>query len=120
MPGADKALGRKGEAVAAEYYRRQGYILLNHNYRTRMGELDLILYKEGALVIAEVKTRSRPGPATPGAAVNAGKQRRLIAAARYYLQSSPFADAPVRFDVVEVTPAGHGWQVHCIRDAFQC
>ncbi len=120
MPGADKALGRKGEAVAAEYYRRQGYLLLNHNYRTRMGELDLILYKDGSLVIAEVKTRSGPGPVAPGAAVDPRKQRRLIAAAGYYLQNSPFADSPVRFDVVEVTPAAGGWQVHCIRDAFQC
>ena len=47
-----------GEAVAAKYYIRQGYLLLNHNYRTRMGELDLILYKADTIVFAEVKTRT--------------------------------------------------------------
>ena len=49
-------IGRKGEALAAKYYMRRGYLLLNHNYRTRMGELDLVLYKDGQLVFAEVKT----------------------------------------------------------------
>ena len=83
-------IGRKGEALAAKYYMRRGYLLLNHNYRTRMGELD------------------------------ARKQRRLILAAQYYLQHSPYADASIRFDVVEVTPAGDAWQIHCIPDAFQC
>ena len=53
-------IGRKGEALAAKYYMRRGYLLLNHNYRTRMGELDLVLYKDGQLVFAEVKTRAGP------------------------------------------------------------
>ena len=86
-------IGRKGEALAAKYYMRRGYLLLNHNYRM----LD-----------------------APAAAVDARKQRRLILAAQYYLQHSPYADASIRFDVVEVTPAGDAWQIHCIPDAFQC
>ena len=96
-----------------------GYLLLNHNYRTRMGELDLILYKDGTLVFAEVKTRAGRQLSTPAAAVDPHKQQRLLRAAQTYLQNSPYADAPVRFDVVEVTPAEKGWQVHCIMDAFQ-
>ena len=52
--------------MAAKYYIRRGYLLLNHNYRTRMGELDLILYKDGGVVFAEVKTRTRSDlPARP-------------------------------------------------------
>lgn len=51
-------VGRTGEAVAAKYYQQRGWLLLNHNYRTRLGELDLILYKENTLVFAEVKTRT--------------------------------------------------------------
>ena len=112
--------GRKGEALAAKYYMRRGYLLLNHNYRTRMGELDLVLYKDGQLVFAEVKTRAGRMLDAPAAAVDARKQRRLILAAQYYLQHSPYADASIRFDVVEVTPAGDAWQIHCIPDAFQC
>ena len=111
-------LGHTGEAVAAKYYIRQGYLLLNHNYRTRMGELDLILYKADTIVFAEVKTRTSAQRAAPAEAVDYYKQQRLIAAAGQYLQQSPYADANIRFDVVEVLPAGSGWQVHCIRDAF--
>ena len=50
--------GHIGEAIAAKYYQQRGWLLLNHNYRTRMGEIDLILYKDDTLVFAEVKTRT--------------------------------------------------------------
>ena len=51
--------GRTGEAVAARYYQKQGCELVAHNYRTRMGEIDLILREpDGTLVLCEVKTRS--------------------------------------------------------------
>lgn len=115
-----RELGHTGEAVAAKYYIRRGYLLLNHNYRTRMGELDLILYKDGGVVFAEVKTRRSAGFARPAEAVDFRKQQRLIAAAKSYLQNSPYADAPARFDVVEVEPAAGGWRVHCIENAFSC
>ena len=60
--------GRKGEAVAARYYQQRGCLLLAHDYRTRMGEIDLILREpDGTIVLCEVKTRSsifsRPGRA---------------------------------------------------------
>lgn len=113
-------LGHKGEALAAKYYIQRGYILLNHNYRTKRGELDLILYKEDTIVFAEVKTRAGKMLGTPAEAVDIHKQQRLILAAQHYLQQSPYADCAARFDVVEVTPADGGWQIHCIPDAFQC
>mgnify|MGYP001360810684 FL=1 len=103
-------LGHMGEAVAAKYYIRQGYLLLNHNYRTRMGELDLILYKADTIVFAEVKTRTSAQRAAPAEAVDYYKQQRLIAAAGQYLQQSPYADANIRSDEVEILPAGSGWQ----------
>lgn len=113
-------VGHTGEAIAAKYYRQRGWLLLNHNYRTRMGEIDLILYKENTLVFAEVKTRTGLMLDRPAAAVDAHKRRRLILAAQQYLQHSPYGDAAIRFDVVEVTPAaGKGWQVHCISGAFE-
>ena len=113
-------VGHTGEAITAKYYRQRGWLLLNHNYRTRMGEIDLILYKENTLVFAEVKTRTGLMLDRPAAAVDARKRRRLILAAQQYLQHSPYGDAAIRFDVVEVTPvAGKGWQVHCIPGAFE-
>ena len=114
--------GHKGEAAAAKYYQQQGSRLLAHNFRTRMGELDLVVQEpDGTVVICEVKTRSAGALARPAAAVDAAKQRRLICAAQVYLQQSGLSDAPVRFDVAEVKPLDSGrWMVHIIRGAFLC
>ena len=93
--------GRTGEAVAARYYQKQGCELVAHNYRTRMGEIDLIPL------------------AAPAAAVTLAKQRKLIRTAEYYLQQTGQSDEPVRFDVAEVTPLDSGrWMVHIIKGAF--
>lgn len=121
--GGAADFGRRAEAAAARYYQQRGCRLLAHNYRTRLGELDLVLLEEGGvLVIAEVKARAGydTGWGSPGAAVGPAKQRRLIAAARQYLQTSPYRELPVRFDVVEVTPApAGGFTVRCLRGAFE-
>ena len=94
--------GHIGEAIAAKYYQQRGWLLLNHNYRTRIGEIDLILYKDDTLVFAEVKTRTGAMLDRPAAAVDARKQQRLILAAQQYLQCSPYRDAAIRFDVVDI------------------
>ena len=114
------AFGQKGEAAAARYYLDRGCKLLAHNFRTRMGELDLVLLEGKTVVISEVKTRAdtRCGPAAQ--AVDRAKQRRLILASALFLQQNALQDSPVRFDVVEVTPAaGGGLLVHCIKNAFE-
>ena len=87
-------VGRTGEAVAAKYYQQRGWLLLNHNYRTRLGELDLILYKENTLVFAEVKTRTGAMLDRPAAAVDARKQNRLILAASNTCSTAPTAMLP--------------------------
>ena len=112
--------GQKGEAAAARYYLQRGCRLLAHNFRTRLGELDLVVREpDGTVVLCEVKTRSPGALASPAAAVDAAKQRRLIRAAQLYLQQTGQSDAPVRFDVAEVKPLDSGrWMVHIIRGAF--
>ena len=117
MSGAD--LGRTGEAVAARYYQKQGYLLLAHNYRTRMGELDLVLKKGDLIVICEVKTRSPEATVWGRGTGGQHKPRRILAAARQYLAARPVRDWPVRLDVAEVMPRPQGgWLVHCIENAF--
>ncbi len=112
--------GQRGEAVAAKFYLKQGCRLLAHNFRTRMGELDLVVQEpDGTVVLCEVKTRANASLATPAEAVDIHKQRRLIRAAQAYLQQTGLSDAPVRFDVAEVNPLDSGrWMVHIIRGAF--
>lgn len=115
-----KAFGKKGEAAAARYYLDRGCRLLAHNYRTRMGELDLVLMEGNTVVIVEVKSRSETSRGPAAEAVGPAKQRRIILAAQRFLQQSGLSEQPVRFDVAEVTPAaGGGLLVHCIRSAFE-
>lgn len=111
--------GILGEEAAAKYYRANGYELCAANFRTRQGEVDLIVQKAGCTVFAEVKTRA-PNSAVSGAeAVTAAKQRRLILAAKAYLTQLAKEPDQLRFDVVEVTAAdGVVLSVHCMENAF--
>ena len=112
--------GAKGEHLAAVYYQRRGCEILDTNYRTRMGELDLVVMDHGTLVFSEVKTRSENTIATPSESVTKQKQRRLILAAQNYLMThTAYADLVMRFDVVEVIlPRGGLPRLHCIENAF--
>ena len=61
--------GQRGEAAAAKFYLKQGCRLLAHNFRTRMGELDLVVQEpDGTVVICEVKTRAPDSMTTPAEA----------------------------------------------------
>lgn len=114
------ARGARGEALAAIYYERSGYRVLERNFRTRQGEIDVIAQKENTLVFAEVKTRTERAIAQPREFVTAQKQRRLILAARRYLLLHPqWAEYFLRFDVVEVILPEQGRPLlRCIENAF--
>ena len=111
-------IGHKGEAAAAKYYMDRGFQLLAHNYHTRQGELDVVVKKDDFVVICEVKTRAGAQLGAPCEAVTPVKQRKILLAARQFLQQYALLDHYIRFDVVEVVPAAGGWQIHCIPNAF--
>ncbi len=96
--------GALGEAFAAEYLQKQGYAILETNFRTRFGEIDIIAQKGDVLAFVEVKTRAATMLAAPEAAVTFAKQKKLIMAAMQYLQMHP-VDLQPRFDVVAITTA---------------
>ena len=97
-------LGRRGEDLAAAFLRKQLHRILARNYRTPHGEIDLITHDDasGTLCFVEVKTR-RSDAHTPGEhAVNAGKRKRLRAAAKTYLVANNIHHLPTRFDIVAI------------------
>ena len=71
---SNKTLGDQGESCAADYLRQKGYHILTRNYRTRVGEIDIIADDHGTKVFIEVKTRSGVYYGTPAEAVNYGKR----------------------------------------------
>ena len=98
--------GRLGEEVALSYFQGKGYRLITKNFRTKGGEVDLILEKDALLLFVEVKLRSRSYPGAGLEAVTVKKQRRILKAAGEYLLSTNQFARPLRFDVAEITGEG--------------
>lgn len=107
--------GRLGEDAAARYLLRQGYTLIDRNFRCRLGEIDIIAREGDCLVFAEVKTRKNSRYAEAREYVTYGKQQRILRAAKYWLMLHP-EDVQVRFDVLEVYTDTN--TINLIRDAF--
>ena len=103
-------LGRVGELLARQHLERLGYRIVASNYRTRFGELDLIVCDDASLVFVEVKTRRTGAMESAVQAVHPTKQRRVRAMAAAWLVEA--TDRPrsreLRFDVVAVTVDRHG------------
>jgi putative endonuclease len=109
--------GRSAEEQARRHLERQGLQWLNSNYRCKRGEIDLIMRDVETLVFVEVRYRKSNTFGSAAESVDRGKQSKLIAAARHYLQETR-TDAPCRFDVVGIS--GHqGQSVEWVKDAFQ-
>jgi len=95
------ATGNWGERAATKHLRRNGYNILERNWRTQFAEIDIIAEKGGTLVIVEVKQRKWTTFGTAGQAVDNRKQRKIKAAAQLYIMKKNIR-RNVRFDVIEV------------------
>ncbi len=113
-----KAIGKEGEDRAATFLAKQGYKILERNYSTRAGEIDLIALHKGEVVFVEVKTRTSDAYGAPELAVDPRKQRRMIKAALAYIKYKKLDQVPCRFDVVAITAATERG-VEVIRNAFE-
>lgn len=100
--------GRDGESAARHFLEDLGYRFLAANYRSRRGEIDLILRDRDCLVFVEVKTRAQRSRLRPASAVNARKRRHLSRVALEYLRELQEPRVRMRFDVVEVLMHGEG------------
>ena len=120
--GRNNIAGAWGEALAAEYLQKKRYKLVATNYRTRFGEIDLIVSNRRYLVFVEVKLRKSDAFANAFEYVDKHKQDRLRTTAEIYLSQNE-TDLQPRFDVVEIyAPEGTLTQkpkIHHMEDAFQ-
>jgi putative endonuclease len=113
----NRSRGRKGEEAAAKYIASQNCEVLEKNYFTKYGEIDIIFKDEDTLVFAEVKYRSDESYGKPAEAVTVAKIRKITKTALSYLYQKGMTDAKCRFDVIEVT--GRGMQIRQIKNAFE-
>lgn len=108
-------MGKLGEDKAVVYLVREGFVVLERNWRSGCGELDVICRKDGLLVIVEVKTRICPEE-RPGELLDWRKRRSMRRAADAYVKAKGIRQE-VRFDLVLVT--GEGLEVEHIEDVIQ-
>ena len=112
-------LGQRGEALAWNFLRKRGYKILEKNYRTRFGEIDVVAQKEGAVVFLEVKTRRNHRFGLPEEAVDWRKRQKLIRMAEAFLAARKLEEKPARFDILSVTWDGVGEpEFSLLQDAF--
>lgn len=96
------AIGGRKEELALRYLQFRGLSLIARNYRCRQGEIDLVMRDRDCLAFVEVRYRKGEGFGSPAESVTRAKQRRIILAARHYLQRHPTA-LDCRFDVLALT-----------------
>ncbi|HHT9133515.1 MAG TPA: YraN family protein [Candidatus Avalokitesvara rifleensis] len=120
MKGDRRALGLEGERVASEFLKKQGYKILQRNYKPGTSEIDIIGYDKGIIAFLEVKTglSRRYGP--PEVRVTETKKRRIYKAAQKYIKERHLSGHQFRFDVVSVLfdPGTNAPEVKLVKDAF--
>jgi putative endonuclease len=107
----NKALGAYGESVAARHLTGAGMVLLERNWSTTTGEIDLLLREGDVLVVCEVKTRTSDACGLPHEAVDAAKVERLRRVADEWLAVHSADPSDVRVDLVAVTRPRKGASV---------
>lgn len=113
-----QASGAWGEDLALRYLTRHGYTLVERNYRTRYGEIDLIVRKDDTLVFVEVKLRRGTGFGDPIEAVTSRKQRTLRSLAVQYLSDCDPNFDTLRFDVIGILASANKVRIRHVEDAF--
>lgn len=109
--------GQKGEQIACEYLRNNGYTICHTNWRSGHYELDIVASSGKELVIVEVKTRTSVRFEAPELAVDERKIRRLVYAADHYIKLF-HSSLPVRFDIISILLLPEGEHIDHIPDAF--
>lgn len=110
--------GKKGETIAAAYLKKNGYRIIEKNYRCALGEIDIIAREKDELVFVEVKTRSSIELGYPEQAVGINKQKKMSQLALWYLEEKKLTDFKARFDVVAITMQDGPEEIKLIKNAF--
>jgi len=111
-------LGKEGEDLAADFLKKKGFRIIEKNYRTVFGEIDIIARDHDVIVFVEVKTRAGNAFGHPFEAVNQKKIEKIRKVALCFMKSIK-QEPPARFDVLSITRDGGKTCVEHIQDAFE-
>ncbi len=114
-----KYLGNSGESKAASFLIDNGYKILAKNYRTKLGEIDIIAIDKDTICFVEVKTRSTDKFGLPQEAILDNKKRRIAKTALLFLKEKKLLDKKARFDVIAITFQKDLPKIDLIQNAFE-
>ncbi|MBI4654710.1 MAG: YraN family protein [Nitrospirae bacterium] len=112
-------LGKEGEELAKKFLNKKGYKIIEQNYKTPIGEIDIIASDRETLVFIEVKTRESLEFGMPFEAVNYTKRNKISKAALLYLKRFKEKIPACRFDVLSICYKNNKSEFELIRDAFE-
>lgn len=118
-PTEKSRVGREGEDLACFYLEGLHYQVLERNFRTRFGEIDIIAREKKALIFIEVKTRRSQSYGLPAEGVGRKKCQNLSRAAQYYITKHHLEDNEARFDLVAIRFSEKGPIFELIKNAFE-
>ncbi len=113
-----RGVGQRGESIAIDALVEAGYEILERNFRTPIGEIDVVAREQGTLCFVEVKWRRDENMGHPSEAVTPEKQRRLARTAEWYLSKRKKFGSAARFDVVSIVEESGEPRVEILRNAF--
>lgn len=118
MQTQDQQFGADSESMAVTFLKENGYKIIERNYRTKIGEIDIIAKDKDTIVFIEVKAR-KSRAYNPKEAVTSSKKRKISMVALYYLKSTRQINKRARFDVVAIDSAKKSGAVEIIKNAFE-
>ena len=110
-----REIGFAYEKIAGEYLKTQGYDIIEYNFYSKHGEIDILAKHEGYLVFVEVKYRESDSKGDPLEAISIKKQRTISKCALYYINKKGMQDMSVRFDVVGILRD----KIQVVQNAFE-
>lgn len=111
--------GKKGEGLAATFLKSQGYKIIENNFRTRHGEIDIIA-DDGCIAFIEVRSLNSKGFGLPEHSINRRKQNQISKTALMYIKIKKLEGRDCRFDVVSVEDVdSDSPKVRLIKNAFE-
>ena len=112
-------LGKSGEETAILFLKQKGYKIIQTNYKSRLGEVDIIAWDKDFICFIEVKTRTTLEKGLPEESITKNKQHQITKAALSYLKENKLWDKPARFDVVSVLRNEEVNKIELIQNAFE-
>ncbi len=112
-------LGKRGEEAAVDFLKENGYRILVRNYKTKLGEIDIIATDKDTYCFIEVKTRNSDSFGLPQEAVSFSKQRQISKAALQFLKEKNLFGQKARFDVISLLYCEDAPKIELIKDAFE-